>query len=56
VTAIGLRRLERTGLLRLEHLAGLQHELFIAKQRLLVRRMVTEHVLARFSGPGRRAP
>ncbi len=51
VTASTLQRLSRTGRLRLEHLAGLQHDLFIADQRRLVTRLVTEHVLARFSAP-----
>jgi hypothetical protein len=37
--------------LRLEHVAGLQHDLFIADQRRLVTRLVTEHVLSRFSVP-----
>jgi alpha-beta hydrolase superfamily lysophospholipase len=49
VTAVRLQRLERTGRLRLEHLAGLQHDLFIADQRSLVTRLVTEQVLSRFS-------
>jgi hypothetical protein len=48
-----LHRLSRTGGLRLEHLPGLQHDLFIADQRRLVTRLVTEHVLSRFSGPPR---
>jgi len=47
VTAARLRRLQRSGGLRLEHLAGLQHDLFIADQRNLVTRLVTEHVLSR---------
>lgn len=50
ITATRLRRLQRTGQLRLEHLAGLQHDLFLADQRSLVTSLVTEHVLARFSG------
>ncbi|MGD1012653.1 MAG: alpha/beta fold hydrolase [Acidimicrobiales bacterium] len=50
VTAMQLHRLYRTGRLRLEHLAGLQHDLFIADQRSVVTRLVTEHVLSRFSG------
>jgi acetyl esterase/lipase len=49
VTANQLQRLQRTGRLRLEHLAGLQHDLFIADQRRMVTRLVTEHVLSRFS-------
>jgi alpha-beta hydrolase superfamily lysophospholipase len=53
VTATRLHRLSRTGGLRLEHLPGLQHDLFIADQRRLVTRLVTEHVLSRFSGPPR---
>ena len=51
VTAARLQRLSRTGSLRLEHVAGLQHDLFIADQRRLVTRLVTEHVLSRFSSP-----
>ena len=54
VTAMHLRRLRRTGRLRLEHVADLQHDLFLADQRTLVTRMVTEHVLARY--PGRSRP
>jgi alpha-beta hydrolase superfamily lysophospholipase len=53
VTATRLHRLSRTGGLRLEHLPGLQHALFIADQRRLVTRLVTEHVLSRFPGPPR---
>jgi hypothetical protein len=49
VTAIQLHRTQRTGRLRLEHLAGLQHDLFIAEQRRMVTRLVIEHVLSRFS-------
>jgi len=51
ITAARLQRLSRTGGLRLEHVAGLQHDLFIADQRRLVTRLVTEHVLSRFSVP-----
>ncbi len=54
ITAARLERLGRTGRLRLEHVAGLQHDLFIADQRQLVTDLVTEHVLSRFSVPGRR--
>jgi dienelactone hydrolase len=50
VTTVRLRHLQRTGRLRVEHLAGLQHDLFLADQRSLVARLVTEHVLSRFSG------
>jgi hypothetical protein len=50
ITATHLRRLKKTGRLRLEHVAGLQHVLFLAEQRALVTRMVTEHVLSRYSG------
>jgi hypothetical protein len=53
VPATRLHRLSRTGRLRLEHLAGLQHDLFIADQRRLVTRLVTEHVLSRFAGQSR---
>jgi hypothetical protein len=53
VTAPRLHRLSRTGGLRVEHLAGLQHDLFIADQRRLVTRLVTEHVLSHFSGQSR---
>ena len=49
VTTVRLRHLQRTGRLRLELLAGLQHDLFLADQRSLVARLVTEHVLSRFS-------
>ncbi len=53
VPATRLHRLSRVGKLRVEHVAGLQHDLFIADQRRLVTRLVTEHVLARFSGQSR---
>jgi pimeloyl-ACP methyl ester carboxylesterase len=48
VTPSRLRALERTGRLRVEHLAGLQHDLFLAAQRDLVKSLVTEYVLSRF--------
>jgi hypothetical protein len=46
-----LQHLQRTGRLRLEHRAGLQHDLFMADQQSMVTRLVTEHVLSRFSVP-----
>ncbi len=49
MTASRLHRLQKTGRLRLEHRPGLQHDLFVADQRNLVTRLVTEHVLSRFS-------
>ncbi len=51
IAAARLERLSRTGGLRLEHVAGLQHDLFIADQRRLVTQLVTEHVLSHFSAP-----
>lgn len=60
ITAGGLRRLQRTGLVRLEHLPGLEHALPIAAQRTLVLDMVSEHLESRFSssttGPDPRPP
>ena len=49
-TSRHLERLQRSGRLSIQHLAGLQHDLFIADQRRLVTSMVTEHMLAKFSG------
>ena len=51
IAAARLQRLSRTGGLRLEHVAGLQHDLFIADQRRLVTQLVSEHVLSHFSAP-----
>jgi alpha-beta hydrolase superfamily lysophospholipase len=48
LSAVGLRRLERSGLLRLEHVAGLDHALTIAAQRQSTLDMITDHVLAHF--------
>ena len=48
-TTARLRRLQESGRLRIEHLPGLQHDLFIADHRSRVTRLVTEHVLSRFS-------
>lgn len=48
-TTAQLARLRRTRRLRLEHLAGLQHDLFITEHRQLVSRLVTEHCLERFA-------
>lgn len=49
ITGVQLRRLERTGLLRLEHMSGLQHGLLVASQRRVVSDVVSDHVMARFS-------
>ena len=51
VTGLQLRRLERTGLLRLEHVHGLQHGLLVASHRDMVAALVSDHVLRRFSRP-----
>ena len=48
LSAAGLWHLRRSGLLRLEHVAGLDHALQIADQRHLVHDMTTDHVLSRF--------
>jgi pimeloyl-ACP methyl ester carboxylesterase len=48
LSAAGLRRLRRSGLLRLEHVPGLEHALPVAGERELIHDMVTEHVLSRF--------
>ena len=48
LSAIGLRRLRHSGLLRLEHVAGLDHALNVASQRQLTLNMVTDHVFSRF--------
>jgi len=50
VSTARLRELQATGRLRIEHLAGLQHDLLIADQRRVVTELVTEHVLERYSG------
>lgn len=50
-TGLQLRRLERTGLLRLEHVPGLQHGLLVASHLGMVAELVSEHVLPRFSRP-----
>jgi alpha-beta hydrolase superfamily lysophospholipase len=49
ITGFQLRRLERTGFLRLEHVRGLQHGLLIASQRDMIADLVSDHVLDRFS-------
>ncbi|MGH9105280.1 MAG: hypothetical protein ACRDZX_05480 [Acidimicrobiales bacterium] len=51
VTALQLRRLRRTGRLRLEHIAGLQHDLFVTEHRRLVARLVTGYVVSKFANP-----
>jgi hypothetical protein len=48
LSAAGLWHLRRSGLLRLEHVAGLDHALQIADQRHVVHSMMTEHVMSRF--------
>ena len=50
-SAAGLRRLSRSGLLRLEHVAELDHTLTIAAHRQSVHDMVTDHVSDRFLRP-----
>ena len=44
-----LKRLQDSGRLRVEHLPGLQHDLFVADHRSLVTRLVTDHVISRFT-------
>ncbi len=51
ITGLQLRRLERTGLLQLEHVPGLQHGLLVASHRGIAAELVSEHVLRRFSRP-----
>ena len=46
LSAARLRRLHRSGLLRLEHVAGLEHALQFADNRHLVHDMMTDHVLS----------
>ena len=48
ISAVGLRHLRRSGLLRLEQVPGLEHALPVAARRHLVLDMVTDHVLSRF--------
>jgi acetyl esterase/lipase len=50
-TAARLRRLRRSGLLRLEHVPELDHALTIAAHRQSVHDMVTDHVSDRFLRP-----
>lgn len=52
ITAFQLRRLERSGLLRFEHVRGLDHGLRIASHREMIAERVSEHVLDRLSCGG----
>jgi hypothetical protein len=48
MTAMELRRLRKRGHLRLEHIPGLQHDLFVADQRLVLTRMMSDYVILKF--------
>jgi pimeloyl-ACP methyl ester carboxylesterase len=48
MTAMELRRLRKSGHLRLEHIPGLQHDLFVADQRLILTRMMSDYVISKF--------
>lgn len=49
ITSLSLRRLQRSGLLRLEHVPGLGHVLPTIGERELVMAMISDHLRSRFS-------
>jgi pimeloyl-ACP methyl ester carboxylesterase len=49
LTPMELRRLQKSGHLRLEHIPGLQHDLFVADQRVVLTRMMSEYVISKFA-------
>jgi hypothetical protein len=55
-TAVHLRRLRHSKRLRLEHIPGLQHDLFVVDHRALAVRLLSGHFLSRFAKDEKSAP